>query len=117
MDTVARMRRELELDLGGALSAGQFELHYQPLMDSQSRTVSGFEALLRWRHPVRGLVPAEELITVAEEMGIIVPLGTWVLHQACAEAATWPDHLRVAVNLSPLQVRDKALRGVWSPMR
>lgn len=112
MDTVARMRRELELDLGGALSAGQFELHYQPFMDSQSRTVSGFEALLRWRHPVRGLVPPGDFITVAEEMGIIVPLGTWVLHQACAEAATWPDHLRVAVNLSPLQVRDKALPGV-----
>ena len=73
MDTVARMRRELELDLGGALSAGQFELHYQPLMDSQSRTVSGFEALLRWRHPVRGLVPPGDFITVAEEMGIIVP--------------------------------------------
>ena len=82
----------------------QLELHYQPVLCSRTRHVTGFEALLRWRHPTRGLVAPGEFISVAEEIGMIVPIGAWVLQQACAEAATWPDHLKVAVNLSPRAV-------------
>jgi diguanylate cyclase (GGDEF)-like protein len=109
MDAQMQERRRLELDLRKALLADQFELHYQPLVDIGSGEVSGFEALLRWNHPERGLVPPDQFIPVAEEIGLIVPLGDWVLKQACREAATWPGKLTVSVNLSAVQFRNPML--------
>ena len=109
MDAQMQERRKLELDLRKALLADQFELYYQPLVEVESGEVSGFEALLRWNHPERGLVPPDEFIPVAEEIGLIVPLGDWVLKQACREAATWPGKLTVAVNLSAVQFRNATL--------
>ena len=109
MDAQMQERRKLELDLRKALLADQFELHYQPLVDIASGEVSGFEALLRWNHPELGLVMPDDFIPVAEEIGLIVPLGDWVLKQACREAATWPAKLTVAVNLSAVQFRNPTL--------
>jgi diguanylate cyclase (GGDEF)-like protein/PAS domain S-box-containing protein len=109
MDAQMQERRKLELDLRKALLAEQFELYYQPLVDVGSGEVSGFEALLRWNHPERGLVPPDEFIPVAEEIGLIVPLGDWVLKEACREAATWPGKLSIAVNLSAVQFRNSTL--------
>jgi predicted signal transduction protein with EAL and GGDEF domain len=103
MDEEVRGRRALEQDLRGALERGEFELHYQPQVDLATELVSGFEALVRWRHPVRGLVEPGAFIPVAEETGLIVRLGAWVLARACADAAAWPVPARVAVNLSPVQ--------------
>ena len=88
-----------------ALSAGEFEVYYQPLVTLETGVISGFEALLRWHHPLRGMVAPAEFIPLAEETGLIVPIGEWVLRQACAEAAAWPDDLKVAVNLSPVQFK------------
>jgi diguanylate cyclase (GGDEF)-like protein len=105
LDARAKARRELEDDLRNAMDLGQLELHYQPVVCSRRRILTGFETLLRWRHPIRGMVQPGEFIPVAEEIGIIVPVGAWVLQRACAEAASWPDHVRVAVNLSSLQFR------------
>jgi predicted signal transduction protein with EAL and GGDEF domain len=93
MDTRLRVRRALELDLRNALAAGEFQLYYQPLVILETGVISGFEALLRWRHPQRGMVPPAEFIPLAEEIGLIVPLGEWVLRQACAEAAAWPHEI------------------------
>ncbi len=98
-----RERRALEQDLRGALERGEFEIYYQPQVDLVTEAVSGFEALVRWRHPTRGLVAPDSFIPIAEETGLIVPLGAWVLARACAEAAAWPFPVRVAVNLSPVQ--------------
>ncbi len=109
MDAQLRRRRRLELDLRKALAEGQFEVFYQPQVDAQTEEVTGCEALLRWRHPERGTVSPADFIPLAEEIGLIVPLGEWVLRQACAEAATWPDHIRVAVNLSPIQFKNRNL--------
>ncbi len=109
MDARMQTRRQLELDLRQALAAGQFELHYQPLVSLDADRISGFEALVRWRHPTRGLVPPADFIPLAEDIGLIVPLGEWVLRDACREAATWPGDVRVAVNLSPVQFRSPAL--------
>ena len=109
MDAKMQVRRTLELDLRRALVMSEFELYYQPLVDLTSNEVSGFEALLRWHHPERGLVPPSDFIPVAEEIGLIVPVGEWVLRRACAEAATWPDEIKVAVNLSPAQFKSKGL--------
>jgi diguanylate cyclase (GGDEF)-like protein/PAS domain S-box-containing protein len=105
MDARARARRLLEIDLRRALTAGEFELFYQPLVSLKSGAITGFEALLRWRHPMRGMVPPAEFIPLSEEIGVIVPLGEWVLRQACAEAASWPGNLKVAVNLSSVQFK------------
>jgi diguanylate cyclase (GGDEF)-like protein len=104
-DMNARMqaRRTLDLDLRKALADGEFRLFYQPLITIATRSVCGFEALVRWQHPERGIVSPADFIPLAEEIGLIVPLGKWVLQQACADAATWPHHLKVAVNLSPVQ--------------
>src|SRR3954454_6778245 len=84
------------------LSKGAFEIHYQPVVDLGSDQVTGCEALLRWRHPERGMISPAEFIPVAEETGLIVELGEWVLRTACAEAAGWPAHIRLAVNVSPV---------------
>ncbi len=114
MDARLRARRTLELDLRKALLAGEFELYYQPLVTLATGFISGFEALLRWHHPSRGMVAPGEFIPVAEEIGLIVPLGEWVLRQACADAAAWPDDLKVAVNLSPVQFKNVNLTEVVS---
>jgi diguanylate cyclase (GGDEF)-like protein len=105
MDAEMQARRLLEMDLRQALAAEEFELFYQPLVDIATRRPIGFEALLRWRHPTRGLVLPSEFIPLAEEIGLIVPIGEWVLRTACAEAAGWPPGIKVAVNLSPAQFR------------
>lgn len=103
MDRSAKARDAMELDLRQALGLGQFELYYQPLVGVQTRRVCAFEALLRWRHPTRGMVSPAQFIPLAEELGLIGEIGAWVLRTACAEAASWPDSVAVAVNLSPLQ--------------
>ncbi|HKY88070.1 MAG TPA: EAL domain-containing protein [Pseudorhodoplanes sp.] len=103
------MRRTLELDLRRALATGQFELYYQPLINLESEKLSGFEALLRWQHPERGMVSPAEFIPLCEEIGLIVPLGEWVLREACRQASHWPDHIKIAVNLSPIQFRSRGV--------
>ncbi|MGB6175292.1 MAG: EAL domain-containing protein [Methylocella sp.] len=105
MDARLRAHHTLELDLRKALAAGEFEVYYQPLVTLETGVISGFEALLRWHHPVRGMVTPAKFIPLAEETGLIVPIGEWVLRQACAEAVAWPDDLKVAVNLSPVQFK------------
>ena len=99
---------------GSAQGAGrpQFELHYQPLVNLETNEVNAFEALLRWNHPVRGVISPADFIPIAEETGLIVPLGEWVLKTACTEAANWPDHIKIAVNLSPAQLNNRNLLAV-----
>ncbi|NIX75665.1 putative bifunctional diguanylate cyclase/phosphodiesterase [Microvirga terricola] len=109
MDVQLQARRVLELDLRKALANGEFEPFYQPQVNIASSEISGFEALLRWRHPERGLIPPGEFIPIAEDTGLIAPLGEWVLAKACKDAMTWPGNLKVAVNLSPVQFRNKGL--------
>jgi diguanylate cyclase (GGDEF)-like protein len=109
MDAQMQARRDLEYDLRKALVAGEFELHYQPVVNLESNAITGFEALLRWRHPERGMLSPGAFIPLAEEIGLIIPLGEWVLRNACATAASWPDDLKVAVNLSPAQFRSPGL--------
>ena len=111
MDAAMHERRTLEIDMRKALAEGAFELFYQPIYNLQHNTISGFEALLRWNHPVRGQIPPTAFIPLAEETGFIVPLGDWVLRQACAEAARWPIDVKVAVNLSSVQFRSRDLVG------
>lgn len=103
MDAKAQARRLLELDMRNAFVHGQYEVFYQPLISLETSRVSGFEALLRWHHPERGIMSPADFIPVAEETGLIIQLGDWVLRQACTEAANWPDSVRVAVNISPIQ--------------
>ena len=86
-----------------ALALDQFELYYQPLINLTTDEVCGFEALLRWHHPQRGMIVPAAFIPLAEEIGVIRAIGTWVLRQACCDAMNWPDHIKVAVNLSPVQ--------------
>jgi diguanylate cyclase (GGDEF)-like protein len=112
MDARMKARRTLELSLRGALERGEFDLNYQPLLHLGHNRVSCCEALLRWKHPQRGLVSPAEFIPVAEEMGLIGPLGDWVLRKACSDAALWPDEIRVAVNLSPIQLMNRNLLPV-----
>jgi diguanylate cyclase (GGDEF)-like protein len=111
MDARLQARRLFETELRAALGKGEFELVYQPVYNLRADAVSGFEALLRWRHPTRGLISPAEFIPVAEETGMIGPLGEWVLRTACGEAAAWPDPVRVAVNLSAVQFRSRNLVG------
>jgi diguanylate cyclase (GGDEF)-like protein len=105
MDAKMQARRRLEVELRKALALGEFEVFYQPLVNLKTNRVGGFEALLRWRSPGRGLVPPGEFIPLAEEIGLINAIGAWVLKQACTEAAGWPDEIKVAVNLSPVQFK------------
>jgi diguanylate cyclase (GGDEF)-like protein len=109
MDASMQARRLLELDLRTALAKNEFQLYYQPLVDLRASELNGFEALLRWMHPTRGTVSPAEFIPLAEEIGLITSIGAWVLKQACAQAATWPAHLTVAVNLSPVQFLSRTL--------
>jgi diguanylate cyclase (GGDEF)-like protein len=109
LDARLQARRSLEADLRRAIVVQEFELHYQPLVDARSGRITAAEALVRWRHPERGLVPPADFIPLAEETGLIGPLGQWVLRTACTQAARWPSHIRVAVNLSPAQFRDLRL--------
>jgi diguanylate cyclase (GGDEF)-like protein len=109
MDRQAQKRRDMELDLRRAFANGEFELHYQPLVDIASNQISGFESLLRWQHPEKGMISPAEFIPVAEDIGLIVALGEWVLREACTEAAKWPAGVKVAVNLSPVQFRSRNL--------
>ena len=112
MEMEARARHAMHIDLRQAICANQFELHYQPIIEARTRQTCGVEALVRWRHPVRGLVPPDQFIPLAEETGLIVPLGEWVLRKACFDAAGWPEHLKVAVNLSSVQFRKSDLSSV-----
>jgi diguanylate cyclase (GGDEF)-like protein/PAS domain S-box-containing protein len=109
MDARMRVRRELEADLRESILNGDFDLHYQPLVRLDDETIIGFEALLRWRHRTRGMVWPEEFIPIAEETGLITPLGEWVLRTACAEAMKWPNHINVSVNVSPAQFSNRTL--------
>jgi diguanylate cyclase (GGDEF)-like protein len=109
MDTRAKARRALELDMRQAIVDGGFELHYQPIVSLQDNTITGCEALLRWRHPELGMISPVDFIPVAEETGLINQLGEWVLFTACAEAATWPNGLKVAINVSPVQFKSSGL--------
>jgi EAL domain-containing protein (putative c-di-GMP-specific phosphodiesterase class I) len=103
MDGQMKIRRGLEADLRKAITVGEFELHYQPVADLRSNTITGCEALLRWRHPQKGMILPDAFIPLAEEIGAIIPLGEWVIREACRTAAGWPDTVKVAVNLSPVQ--------------
>ena len=105
MDVTAHKRRNLQLDLRNALAAGAFQVHYQPLYNLRTKRIATCEALLRWPHPERGMVPPGEFIPIAEEMGLIVDIGRLVLRKACIECARWPNDVRVAVNLSAIQFR------------
>jgi len=109
MDACAKARLTMEQDLRRAMAEGAFQIHYQPLVDLHHQTVTGCEALLRWCHPERGMVSPAEFIPVAEDTGLINELGDWVLKTACAEAATWPEHVRIAVNVSPVQLKSPTL--------
>ncbi len=105
MDTAFIRRRDCEIDLRRAIDSDQFELHYQPQVDLNSETICGYEALIRWVHPRDGVVSPGYFIPLAEETEMIIPIGKWVLHQACRDAAAWPRPLKVSVNLSPVQFK------------
>ncbi len=109
MDAVMQARRQLELDMRQALARREFELHYQPQLNLENDEIVGCEALIRWVHPRRGLVPPLDFIPLAEEIGLIVPIGEWVIRQACRDAAGWPLPLSVAVNVSPAQFKSERL--------
>jgi len=109
MDAQMQARRLMESDLRRALVGHEFEVHYQPIVNLQSNEISAFEALIRWQHSERGMVSPAEFIPLAEEIGLIVPLGEWVLRTACSAAARWPDHTKICVNLSPVQFKSRGL--------
>jgi diguanylate cyclase (GGDEF)-like protein len=109
MDQQLQARRALEIDLRNAVANSEFQLYYQPQVDAVTEQITGCEALLRWNSPTRGMVPPGEFIPLAEEIGLIVPIGEWVLKQACCEAASWPNAVRVAVNLSPAQFKSRSV--------
>jgi len=109
MDMRMQARRALELDMRKAFMHGEFELYYQPVINVRTNEITTCEALLRWHHPARGMVPPSEFIPLAEDIGLIVPIGEWVLRTACSDAMSWPSDIRVAVNLSPVQFKSKRL--------
>jgi len=112
MSSEATKRLQVLNDLRGALSRNEFELHYQPILDAKTRQACAAEALIRWRHPVEGLIPPDRFIPLAEEAGLMEPLGEWILEKACADAVSWPAHIKVAVNLSAVQFRSGKLFDV-----
>jgi EAL domain-containing protein (putative c-di-GMP-specific phosphodiesterase class I) len=112
MEAEARSRHALETDLRDAIWRDEFELHYQTLIHSATREVCGVEALVRWRHPRRGLLGPDRFIAVAEETGLIVSLGEWILRRACSDAIAWPAHIKLAVNLSAAQFSAPDLKGM-----
>lgn len=109
MDARMRARHALELDLRKAIKNGEFELYYQPITNVKTGQIASCEALIRWHHPERGMIPPLDFIPIAEETGLIVQVGEWVLRQACAEAMRWPKHITIAVNLSPAQFKSRNL--------
>jgi diguanylate cyclase (GGDEF)-like protein len=109
MDARAQARRLLMLELRAALLRGEFEVYYQPIYDLRAHRIICFEALVRWNHPLRGITAPAEFIPLAEETGLIVPIGDWVLRKACADAASWSQNVCVAVNLSPAQFKNRKL--------
>jgi diguanylate cyclase (GGDEF)-like protein len=109
MDARMKVRRELEMNLRNALANNEFELYYQPLVNLQNNEITAFEALLRWHHPTRGMTSPADFIPIAEETGLIIPIGEWVLRKACEETAKWPEEVKVAVNLSPAQLKSRNL--------
>jgi predicted signal transduction protein with EAL and GGDEF domain len=112
MDQAARERNALAIEMREGIEKGEFELFYQQQNDTVTRRIVGFEVLLRWHHPVRGMIPPSEFIPIAEKTGFILELGEWVLRAACAEAATWKQPLRIAVNVAPQQLADNRLPQV-----
>jgi diguanylate cyclase (GGDEF)-like protein len=112
MTLAASERRELEMELRHAISAHELELHYQPIVDAASMKVTAAEALLRWRHPHRGLLSPDKFLPIAEESGLIAQIGRWVLETACRQAATWPGHIKLAVNVSSVQLRKASFEVV-----
>lgn len=109
MSVELEARNTLEGDLRDAIALCQFEVHYQPFFDFQTGRRQGAEALVRWLHPVRGLIPPDQFIPLAEETGLIIPLGEWVIRRACDDAMSWPADMKVAVNLSPVQFKQAEL--------
>jgi EAL domain-containing protein (putative c-di-GMP-specific phosphodiesterase class I) len=107
MDKRLQARHALEVDLRKAIAHGEFEVYYQPILYLQTGKVSGFEALVRWNHPERGMISPADFIPLAEETGLILPLGEWVLRTACMQAAKWPQPVGVAVNLSAMQFKGR----------
>jgi predicted signal transduction protein with EAL and GGDEF domain len=112
MSAAASVRHELETELRRAIQQDQFELYYQPIIDSKSRKICGAEALVRWNNPTKGMISPDKFIPLAEESGLITQIGEWVLQTACAEAVKWPSQVRVSVNLSPVQLRKRDLVDV-----
>ena len=109
MHSEAQDRQTLESDLRKAIARGELQLQYQPVVNAQTEELSGFEALVRWHHPTRGVVSPAVFVPLAEEAGLILSIGEWVLRTACLEAAKWPENIRVAVNLSPIQFVEPTL--------
>ncbi|WJR81544.1 EAL domain-containing protein [Bradyrhizobium sp. NP1] len=109
MDAQVKARHRLESDLRQAIAGGGLEVYYQPCLGLQSNDITGCEALVRWRHPERGMISPAEFIPIAEDTGLINQLGEWVLATACKEAASWPDDIRLAVNVSPIQFKSGTL--------
>src|SRR3546814_7049 len=105
-------QRQIEGELRKAIPRGELELHYQPLTCPVVNRVKGFEALLRWNHPERGWISPDQVISIAEETGLILPLGEWALRQACEDASKWPDDIRISVNVSPVQFMTENLLGI-----
>ncbi len=109
MDLEARKRHQMEIDMREAVRQQQFHLNYQPLFSLEKNRIIGFEALIRWRHPTRGLISPAEFIPLAEDTGMIVPISEWVVNEACRQATHWPDDVRIAVNLSPVLLKNAGL--------
>ena len=112
MDARVRARHAMEQALRDALQNGEFEMYYQPVVSLRDGRIKACEALIRWNHPVWGQVSPADFIPVAEELGLIIPIGDWVIRRACAEAGFWPPNVGVAVNLSPVQLRNPNLLKV-----
>jgi diguanylate cyclase (GGDEF)-like protein len=117
MSTASDQRLQMVSDMREAVIRGEFEVHYQPVFDTRTCRACGVEALVRWRHPVDGLIPPDRFIPLAEETGLMEPLGQWVLEQACRDAAAWPDHIKIAVNLSTVQLTGTLLDVVLGALR